>query len=347
MHSKHAALMAMCAAYGVNMGPGFRTFTELPGHVLRDERLAADAQPQLVTTYNSGIPAYLALYQDPAMVEVLTAPMRAAEIIGEAKKGDWTTLTAQFPVLEVTGEVSSYDDFSNNGSSGANANFEFRQSYYEQTYTEWGERELDIMGLAKINWAQQQNKASALNLSKALNKMYFFGVRGLENYGLLNDPALYAPLTPSTKVAGGTSWDNATVEEIFGDVKTSIVNLIRRSKGLIRTDMEFTIALDPASEGNLTQTNIYGRSALDDIKKNYPKARILSAPEYDTAAGRLMQVICTEEIEGQTVGTCAFTEKMRAHAVVTGHSSWSQKKSNGGWGAILFHPWMIEQMLGI
>lgn len=348
---KLAQLSALCTIYGIHMGADPRTaFLEMPPHIAKDERLAQlamDAAPQLVTVSSSGIPAFLANYQDPTVVEVLTAPMEAAKILGEGKKGDWTTLTTQFTIIEPTGELSSYDDFSNNGSSGANVNFEYRQSYYQQTFTEWGERQLDIMGLAKIDWARQQTKASALVLAKGLNAINFFGVQGLENYGLLNDPALFAPLTPMTKAAGGTSWDNATVEEIFADVKTTVQNLIRRSKGLIKTTTRFKLVMSPSSETDLTQTNIYGRSAMDNIKKNFPNLTVETAPEYETAAGNLMQLIVDEEIEGQSVGTTAFTEKMRAHAVVTGHSSWSQKKSNGGWGSIIYNPWMIEQMLGI
>ena len=45
-------------------------------------------------------------YIDPDFIEVLTTPNKAAVILGEAKKGDWTTMTATFPVIESTGEVS-------------------------------------------------------------------------------------------------------------------------------------------------------------------------------------------------------------------------------------------------
>ena len=36
-------------------------------------------------------------------------------------------------------------------------------------------------------------------LNKFSNLTYFFGVQGLQNYGLLNDPHLNASLTPATK----------------------------------------------------------------------------------------------------------------------------------------------------
>ena len=42
----------------------------------------------------------------------------------------------------------------------------------------------------------------------------------------------------------------------------------------------------------------------------------------------------------------AFTEKMRAHAVVVGHSSWSQKKSQGTFGTVIYQPFAIASMIG-
>lgn len=101
--------------------------------------LAMDAQPALVTVSNSGIPAFLSTFVDPKLIEVLVSPMKAAEIVGgELKKGDWTTQTAMFPMVESTGETSSYGDYSENGSVGVNSNFPQRQSYHYQVMTQWG-----------------------------------------------------------------------------------------------------------------------------------------------------------------------------------------------------------------
>ena len=65
--------------------------------------------------------------------------------------------------------------------------------------TQWGERELERAGLARIDWANRVNIASALTLNKYQNKTYFFGVSGLQNYGLLNDPSLSTAISPTTK----------------------------------------------------------------------------------------------------------------------------------------------------
>ncbi|ECQ0950364.1 DUF2184 domain-containing protein, partial [Salmonella enterica subsp. enterica] len=165
--------------YGIIL-PGAQAY--LPPEYAADYGLAMDAQPALVTAANSGIPAYFTNYVEPELIRVLVTPMKASQILGETKKGDWTTLSAQFPIAESAGEVSSYGDYSNNGIVTSNVNWVPRQSYHFQTFTRWGERELDMYGAARIGWAAELNVASALTLNKFQNKSYFYGIAGLANY---------------------------------------------------------------------------------------------------------------------------------------------------------------------
>ncbi|WP_160286387.1 major capsid family protein [Pseudomonas knackmussii] len=309
--------------------------------------MALDAQPGLITVSNSGIPAYLANYLDPELIQVLVTPMKAAVIFGEAKKGDWTTMTSQFPVVESTGEVDTYGDFSNAGQSSANVNWVPRQSYHFQTITQWGERELEMMGLGRIDYAARLNIASALTINKAQNKMYFFGISGLENYGALNDPNLITPIQPApTGASSSRLWTDKDGAAIYGDIQLLYTQLQTQLKGLVERDVRMTLALSPTSEAELTKTNQYNVNVLDQIKKNFPNMRIETAVEYETGSGNLVQLI-VDEIDGQQTAYCAFTEKMRAHPVKVGLSSFKQKKSAGGWGAIIRRPVAIAQMLGV
>ena len=308
---------------------------------------ACDAQPALITTSNSGIPAFLSTFIDPKLIEVLVSPMKAVEIVGEeVKKGDWITDTAMFPVVESTGETSSYGDFSENGMAGANTNFPQRQSYHYQVITQWGEKELEKAGLARIDWANRQNIASVLTLNKFQNKSYFFGISGLQNYGLLNDPQLSAPVTPTTKVAGGTSWTNAVATEVLADVQKLYKQLQTQANGLVELDSKMTLAMSPISEVALTKTTDFNVNVADILKKNFPNLTVKTAPEYSTVSGELVQLML-DEYEGQRTVDAAFTEKLRAHPIVVGSSSFKQKKSQGTWGAIIYRPVFIAQMLGV
>ena len=315
--------------------------------------LAMDAQPALVTVSNSGIPAFLSTYIDPKVIEVLVAPMKATEIVGEeTKKGDWTLETAMFPIVESTGMVSSYGDYSETGIAGANVNWVQRQSYTYQVITQWGERELDKMGLARIDWANRQRVASVLTLNKFQNKSYFFGIAGLANYGLLNDPSLSAPIAPISD-GGLVTWAQKATDPngaiyVYNDIKALYGQLVAQANGLVDLEMDspLTLAMSPSSQVYLTLTNTYNVNVQDMLKKNFPKMKIETAPEYATSSGNLVQLIA-DEMQGQRTATTAFTEKLRAHPIKIDLSSFKQKTSQGTWGTILFRPFLISQLLGV
>lgn len=313
-----------------------------------DINVAMDAQPGLITTSNAGIPAFLSTFVDPKLIEVLVSPMKASEVVGgEVKKGDWTTKTAMFPVIESTGEVSSYGDYSENGMAKANAVFPQRQSYHYQVVTQWGEEELETAGLARIDWANRLNIASVLTLNKFQNKSYFYGIAGLQNYGLLNDPSLSAAIVPTSKVGGGYTWAVATGNEVVADITKLYVQLQTQANGTVDRMTNMTLAMSPLADGNgMTKVTEFNVTVQEKINKLYPNMKIEVAPEYSTSSGELVQLIA-DEVEGQRTADTAFTEKLRAHPIVIGLSNFKQKKSQGTWGTIIYRPAMIAQMLGV
>lgn len=319
--------------------------TEAKGLQLMDTEHAFDAQPTLVTTANAGILSLFTTYVDPKIIEILVSPMKAAELYGEVKKGDWVTDTAAFPVAERTGVVSSYGDYSQDGMSDADVNWPQRQSYHYQTNTRWGEREMARMGEAKIDWANQKNMASVLTLNKYQNQIYLYGVANLQLYGGTNDPNLPAPIAPTV------NFFTATADQIFTDILRLVQQAVKQGNGLIDGSTVFKLGISPANEINLDKTNQYNVNVKDQIKKNF-NITLVTVPEFAINGGgganggtELLQLI-PDSIEGQKVCEVAFTEKMRAHAIVTKASSWEQKKSQGAFGFIGYQPVFISQMLG-
>jgi hypothetical protein len=331
---------------------------------MRDFTIAMDAivgnQPTLTTDPNSAVPAMLTTLIDPAVYEILFAPNKAAVIFGEQRKGSWLDETAMFPVVEHTGEVSSYGDFANNGRTGANTNWPQRQAYLFQTIKEYGERELERAGLARISWVSELDKASATILNKFQNLTYFFGVQGLQNYGLFNDPNLGAALTPAVKTAGGTAWIQSGVvkaqaNEIYLDIEDVFIQLVIQTGGLVDRETKMVLAMSPTSAAALTATNTFNVNVYDLLKKNFPNLRVETAVQYGAltaanpqgvAAGNFMQLIA-ESIEGQDTGYCAFNEKMRAHTIIRDLSAFKQKVTGGSWGAIIRLPVAFASMVGI
>lgn len=340
---------------GVHYPQGFELAMDSADY--KEKMMALDAQTQTVTYSNSAIPAFLTTVVDPKIIEILTTPMKAADIAGgEVKKGTWVDTTWLFPVIESTGNVSAYGDYSTTGRSSANANWPERQQHFYQTVTKWGERELARMGQARIDWASRLNIASVLTLNKFQNLSYFYGIKGLQNYGLLNDPSLSSPLSPGVKANFGTSGTNAwftsagavnaTGLEVFADIQAMFKLLQTQSQGLIDLSSNLTLAMSPGSEVALTLTTQFNVNVQDLLKKNFPNLVVKTAPEYAGTAGNIVQLIA-DEVEGQRTMEVAFSEKLRAHPVILDVSSFKQKKSQGTWGAIIYRPFLVSQMLGV
>lgn len=322
--------------------------------------MAMDAQPTLSTDPNSAVPAMLTTMIDPTVIRILFSPNNAAKILGEVKKGSWLDETAMFPVIEHTGEVSSYGDFAENGHAGANTNWPQRQSYLFQTIKEYGERELERAGLARINWVSEIDVAAATVLAKFANLAGFFGIGGLQNYGLTNDPNLPAAITPAIKGYGGVKWINngvivATANEVYNDIQSLYLQLVTQGGGLIDQSTKMVLAMSPGSQVALTATNSFNVNVMDLLKKNFPSIRFENAVQYGAlssanpqgiSGGNLVQLIA-EDVEGQQTGYCAFNEKQRSHPIVRALSSFKQKLTGGVWGAVIRQPFAFAQMLGV
>lgn len=335
----------------------------VPEGFATDFTLAMDAQPTLATTSNSGIPAMLTTMIDPTVYTVALAPNKGADILGETKKGTWLDETALFPTVEQTGEVSTYGDHANGGVAGLNNNFEPRQSYLFQVIKNYGEREMERAGLARIDWAAAIDRSAATTLAKFANYTYHFGVTGLQNYGLLNDPgvAVNGTLTPAIKASGGTKWlasgsvTAANANEIYVDIESLFGQLVAQTGGAIDTDAELVLVMSPGVSVALTATNTYAVNVRELLTKNFPNLKIVTDPLYGAVSainpqglsgGNMVQLIATS-VEGQDTGYCAYNEKMRQHPVIRDLSSFRQKVTGGTWGAIIRQPYAVAQMLGV
>lgn len=350
---------AMLAAHGIVLD-GVTSYTPEPWK--RDDALAMDAQPALSSFASGSIPAFLLTSIDPAVTRVLFAATKAAEIFGERKAGTWTDRVRLFQYIENTGEVSSYGDYNSNGSSDVNVNWPQRQNYVYQTMEQFGDMEIDLAGVAKINLVSEKGISSANALKKFENLSYFYGIAGLQNYGLLNDPNLIASIGPGAKAYSGSSktWFfggsvQATANEIYLDIQNLFAQAVTQSSGLIEAEDEMVLAMSPLSAVALKTTNSFNVNVYDLLKKNFPKIRFETAVQYGTQtaanpngnpAGNLMQMIFPK-LEGQQTGFMAFSEKMRTHPIVRDVSSYRRKKTSGTWGAIILQPIAIATMLGI
>lgn len=356
--AEYLSHVAMLEGKGVHL-PGVESY--VPEEWKTNWNLAMDAQPALTTAANNSLPMIFTTMVDPQVFRVLFTPNKAADIFGERQKGTWVDDTIMFPTVEHLGAVASYGDYNNSGDVNVNYNYPSRQSYLFQTQKQYGEREIERAGLARINLVSEMDIAAAMVLNKFANLCYFFGVQGLQNYGLLNDPGLSAPITPGTKANGGQKWItaggaiNASPNEVYLDFQALYSQLVKQTGGAIEKDSPMTLAMGPDAAVALTAANSFGTDVGALLKANYANITVKTAMQYEAIsstnsqgnpAGSLVQLIAGN-IEGQETGYCAFNEKMRAHKIIPESSSWKQKITGGTWGSIVRQPAAIASMLGV
>jgi hypothetical protein len=360
----HADLPTLARRYGIHLGAqGYMTVDALDDiDAAFDAAMAMDAQPGLITQPNGAIPALMTTLIDPRVIEVLTMPEEMGSILGESLRGNWTSQTAMFNLTEMTGEASSYADTSNNGRSGVNTNWPQRQAYLFQTNIEVGDLEAARASEAKMNIVAMKQRSAANTLNKAMDTIYAYGVKGLQNYGMLNDPALTASLTPGTKLAGGVAWMNgttinATANEVFLDIQSLFTKVVNQAAGRVTVSAKnkMKLAMSPQSQVALTATNSFNVNVFDLLQKNFPQLTVETSMRYaalsasnpqGNAGGNIVQLI-VEVGDGQETVRGGFNEKLRAHPVVRERSAWTQKWTSGSWGSILFRPLAVSTMIGV
>jgi hypothetical protein len=325
--------------------------------------MGMDALPPLFTDPNSALPAIFTTMVDPDVFRILFTPNKIGAALGEQKRGTWLDDVILFPVVEPTGEVSSYGDYNNNGNAGVNTGFPARQNYLFQVIKEYGVRESERGSLAKINWVAEIDRAAAITIQKFFNFSYLFGIAGLYNYGIGNDPNLSAALTPGPKAspATGNTWIlngriNATANEIYADIEAMFYQLVLQTGGLIDQETEMLMLLSPGAAVALTATNSFNVNVNDLLEKNFPNIKIETIPQYaaknsstnpqGVKAGEFVQLMALE-LEGQKTAYAAYSEKMRTHPLIREMSSFKQKVSAGTWGTVLRMPASVVQMIGI
>jgi hypothetical protein len=240
-------------------------------------------------------------------------------------------------------------------------NFPARQNYLFQTREDFGDREIERAALGRINLVSEKDMAAATVMSKFMNTVGFFGIQGMQNYGLFTDPLLQPSLTPATKAAGGTTWfttggsPNATPNEVYNDFLSLWQRLVIQTGGNISKDDELVLCVSPSLEPAMDFANSFNVTTTDLIKKGFPRLKIVTAVQYgaQTAgnpqgvlAGNFMQLIA-KSIDGQETGFLAFSEKMRTFPIVRTESAWSKKVAGATWGFVLRIPVAVASMIGV
>lgn len=291
----------------------------------------------LGTNPTGGLPLVLTTNIDPEIVEYLFQPTPLAQHFTEVQRGDWADTTYMFGVVEGAGNPTAYGDFNDTSSTGVNAEFIERQPFTYQEIIQVGEKEQEMYGKALINMANEKQKWCADSLNRRQHQTYIYGVSGLKNYGLLNDPSLSAPIT-------GSQWGGDPIKA-YQDFQKIYAELVDQTGGLIDETAQLKLLVTPKARAALLSVNEYmAKNTLTLINETYPNLELVTVPQYATDSGDYMQLICPS-YNGSDNVQLAYNTKMRVHQIVPSLSSFAQKRTQGSYGAIIKRPAFIATML--
>lgn len=340
--------------YGVEMR-GIDRFTH-------ERPLGRDAAPSYAptTTPNNGIPALVGSTIDPQVVRALLTPTKAAEIYGEVQKGSRTQRVVYFPFSENSGTTAAYGDFSQAGATGANVNWEPRETFLYQTWLKYGDLETEMMGEASISWINELRTSTMMTLNKRGNLISLFGLDGKNVRGALNDPDLPPAIEPTPKAGAQSgqsvkSWtETGDPVAIYGDIQALFQKLNTQLQGLIDTNAALVLVIPSELSNVLTYTNSFGITLLKMLKESFPSLKIETLPEAGPAmAGgnggitqRIVQLFAPTLDGVQSVFT-AFSSKLIMHRLETYSTSYRQKASQGSSGTVWRRPMACATMIGV
>ena len=352
------SMIELAAEYGITSaqsGQSFLPYKEVEGKIEVDlakaeANLAQDAA--MVTVANIGAPAALYTYIDPRVIPILFAAKNSTKFFKDQKIGEWTDEFLTFQTEEVAGQVGVYSDYGDGPSSDVNFGYPVRQNFRFQTTIKYGDLEVEKASRAKLNLVASKQRSASEILARARNKFNLYGVKGMSIYGMLNDPNLPSPITPQ-EVGGKTKWaekcaaaPSEAANIVYNDVNLLITELMKANGAMLEQDAEFVLGVSNNMFAYLTNSNMYGKTAQQMLKENYPNLEIVQLPELSTKQGETLY-LTVRSLLSQETGAAGYTDAMKFGRLVPHLSSFSQKACATTCGTVIFRPSLVAQMLGI
>lgn len=257
---------------------------------LRDAvRVAMDDQQGLsVTAASMTTPVQFLQNWLPGFVHAIFAARKADELMGVTTSGSWEDEEIVQGVLEPVGNAVPYGDYTNVPLASWNTNFVRRTIYRGEKGLKVGYLEEARAARIRVDSYGEKRAAAAQALEIQRNLIGFNGFNSGNNltYGFLNDPGLPAYVTVAAGASSSTLWSSKTFLEITADIRSAAASLQNQSQDNINPeDTDTTLAVATAVYQYLSVTSDFGISVRDWISKTYPRMRVVSAPQLNSANG--------------------------------------------------------------
>jgi hypothetical protein len=246
------------------------------------------AAPATITTASIVTPIQFLQNWLPGFIKALTAARKIDEFIGIETIGNWRDEWVVQGLIEPMGAIDVYRDSTNVPLSDWNPNWQERTIVRFESGILVGRLEQARSAAAMINSDAEKRAAAVLRLEIWRNLVGFYGFNAGNNntYGFLNDPGLLAYTTVASGAAGFT-WALKTYLEIIQDLITAF-NLLRTQSqdNIDPFTVPTTLAIPMNVAEQLSKLNELGSQSVKQwLNATYPKCRVVSAPQLDSANG--------------------------------------------------------------
>jgi hypothetical protein len=294
----------------------------------------------------------------PGFVNIITQARRIDMIIGITTAGDWEDEEIVQGELENLGTAVPYGDTTNIPLSDWNANWNTRTVVRFEEGMAVGLLEEARSAKIKVNSSDQKRVSATLALEIQRNRIGFFGYNNGLNYtfGFLNDPNATAYVEfANGATSGSPAWATKTFMDITADFRTMFSALRTQSGDNVDPKMvDITVAVATAVVDYLTIPPVYGAgSVLSWLQDNYPRVRIVSAPELDAAnAGDNVCIMFADSVSDDASTDDGKTwlqvvpAKFKVLGVEQKAKGYMEDYSNATAGAMLKRPYAMVRYYG-
>lgn len=319
-------------------------------------QFAMDDQQGGVTVGSISVPVQFLQNWLPGFVKVITAARKADELMGVTTAGSWEDEEVVQGILEPIGNAVPYGDYTNVPLSSWNTNFVRRSVVRFEKGIKVGKLEEARTARIRVASAAEKRASATLALEIQRNLIAFNGYNSGDNltYGFLNDPGLPAYVTVATGAGSTTHWSGKTFLEITADIRTAAAALQTQSQDTINPeDREITLGLPTNCYQYLSVTSDFGISVRDWITKTYPRMRVVSAPQLNSAnSGANVFYMYAESVDdggsdGGRVWLQVVPARFQALGVENQAKAYIEDYTNATAGAMLKRPYAVVRYTGI
>jgi hypothetical protein len=319
-----------------------------------------DSLQPTITTATMTTPLQFLQTWLPGLVGVQTAPRKIDDLVGISTTGNWEDEEIVQGIQELTGLAQLYGDITNVPFDSWNVNFNVRTVVRFEQGLRVGLLEEARASRMNVSSSGNKRNSAAKSLEIQRNLIGFYGYNSGNNltYGFLTDPNLPNYMSVSIGGGGSTQWSTKPYLEIVGDLLTMYSQLRSQSQDAIDPyTTPITLALATDVVDYLSVVPQFGNSVKDWINENYPKTRIVSAPELDQAnGGENVAYMYAESVDGNADGASTddgrtFIQVVPAKFMMLGVQKlvkgYEESYANATAGVMVKRPFAVTRWTGL